>query len=153
MIFQNLGCQWPRADEGLSRLRMRLARALQLTLIVVLILMIAFPAVGQTPIPEENVDQVVSVFQRLGSLFIRAAFGLMFVVFAVGSVKNGLGAQIAYQFGVSHRMSAELLNLAGGVIIFALGLLTLTMVQFIIDTLEGTYRTTLDLPRPEITIE
>lgn len=76
--------------------------------------------------------KMLRIFITLGKLFINIAYGFMFLIFAVGSVKSGLGAQAAQQFGATGRVSLELLNLAGGVVIFIFGLMTLPLVNMII---------------------
>ena len=115
------------------------------------------PAPTPTPVGgstngQQGVDMIVNMFKTLASLFIQVAFSLMFIVFAVGSVKNGLGAQVAHQFGISHRLSEELLNLAGGVVIFAIGLLTLTLVNVVMTQIGSHYGTDLTIPVQKINI-
>ena len=103
--------------------RLFFARALQVLMILLILLTLAAPVHAQEPNPAgDGVSKIVEMFTRLAGLFIQAAYSLMFIVFAVGSVKRGLAAQIAQQFGVAGRVSNELLNLLGGVVIFALGL-------------------------------
>lgn len=86
--------------------------------------------------PEDPVTgaagKMLKIFISLGKLFINIAYGFMFLIFAVGSVKSGLGAQAAQQFGATGRVSLELMNLAGGVVIFIFGLMTLPLVNMII---------------------
>jgi hypothetical protein len=86
--------------------------------------------------PEDPVTgaagKMLQIFITLGKLFINIAYGFMFLIFAVGSVKSGLGAQAAQQFGATGRVSLEMLNLAGGVVIFIFGLMTLPLVNMII---------------------
>ncbi len=76
----------------------------------------------------------IDIFNDLGQLAIKICYALMFIVFAVGSVKAGLGAQAAQAFGATGRVSMEMLNLVGGVIIFVIGLMTLPIVNTIIDS-------------------
>ena len=78
---------------------------------------------------------------------------LMFIIFAVGSVKSGLGAQAAQQFGATGRVSVELMNLAGGVVIFVFGLMTLPLVNMIIRAVSEQFATggwdfTIEMPVP-----
>lgn len=87
---------------------------------------------------EEAATKLLDIFVRLAKMFIRVAYSLMFIVFAVGSVKSGLGAQAAQQFGATGRVSLEMLNLAGGVVIFVFGLMTLPLVNMIIDNVTST---------------
>jgi hypothetical protein len=75
---------------------------------------------------------IVNVFEKLGEMFINIAYSLMIIVFAVGTVKSGLAAQAAQQFGASGRVSVEVMNIAGGVIIFVLGMLSLPIVKWIL---------------------
>jgi hypothetical protein len=94
------------------------------------------PAFAQGEGPEDPATgaagKMLQIFISLGKLFINIAYGFMFLIFAVGSVKSGLGAQAAQQFGATGRVSLELLNLAGGVVIFIFGLMTLPLVNMII---------------------
>ncbi len=76
----------------------------------------------------------IDIFNDLGQLAIKVCYALMFIVFAVGSVKAGLGAQAAQAFGATGRVSMEMLNLVGGIIIFVIGLMTLPIVNTIIDS-------------------
>lgn len=87
---------------------------------------------GDDPLGEAA-GTMFAIFKSLGMTFIRIAYALMFLIFAVGSVKSGLGAQAAQQFGATGRASFEMLNLAGGVVIFVFGLMTLPIVNMIID--------------------
>jgi hypothetical protein len=98
--------------------------------------------------------KMLGIFMSLAKLFINVAYALMFIVFAVGSVKSGLGAQAAQQFGATNRVSMELLNLAGGVVIFVFGLMTLPLVNMIIRevseqfTAGGGWDFTIEMPVP-----
>ncbi|MEJ2561211.1 MAG: hypothetical protein P8Z42_00850 [Anaerolineales bacterium] len=76
----------------------------------------------------------IDIFNDLGQLAIKVCYALMFIVFAVGTVKAGLGAQAAQAFGATGRVSMEMLNLVGGIIIFVIGLMTLPIVNTIIDS-------------------
>lgn len=86
------------------------------------------------PPPEQAAGNLVGIFTDLGKLAIKVCYALMFIVFAVGSVKSGLGAQAAQAFGATGRVSLELMNLAGGVVIFVIGLMTLPLANMIIDS-------------------
>ena len=84
----------------------------------------------------DAVDTMVAMFKELGNLFISAAYSLMFIIFAVGMVKSGVTAQAAQQFGVTGRVSMEMLNVIGGIAVFVFGLLTLPLVNLIIDKIQ-----------------
>jgi small-conductance mechanosensitive channel len=79
----------------------------------------------------------IDIFNGLGKLAIKVCYALMFIVFAVGSVKSGLGAQAAQAFGATGRVSMEMLNLVGGIVIFVIGLMTLPIVNTIIDSISS----------------
>ncbi len=98
--------------------------------------------------------KMLQIFITLGKLFINIAYGFMFLIFAVGSVKSGLGAQAAQQFGATGRVSLELMNLASGVVIFVFGLMTLPLVNMIIRAVSeqfivgGGWDFTIEMPVP-----
>ena len=86
---------------------------------------------------EGNLDgfegKILEIFSNLGKTAIKVMYGLMIILFAVGTVKSGLGAQAAQAFGATGRVSFEMLNLFGGAVIFVFGLLTLPLANMIID--------------------
>jgi hypothetical protein len=86
---------------------------------------------------EGNLDgfegKILDIFGNLGKTAIKVMYGLMIILFAVGTVKSGLGAQAAQAFGATGRVSFEMLNLFGGAVIFVFGLLTLPLANMIID--------------------
>lgn len=131
--------------------------------ILILALLTAFltpteAAFAQGGGPEDPVTgaagKMLQIFISLGKLFINIAYGFMFLIFAVGSVKSGLGAQAAQQFGATGRVSLELMNLAGGVVIFIFGLMTLPLVNMIIRAVSeqfvagGGWDFTIEMPVP-----
>jgi hypothetical protein len=77
--------------------------------------------------------KILGIFGNLGKTAIKIMYGLMIILFAVGTVKSGLGAQAAQAFGATGRVSFEILNLFGGAVIFVFGLLTLPLANTIID--------------------
>ena len=112
--------------------------ASRLVLAIAILCMILTPAsaaYAQGTGPDDSVDgaagKMISILARLGKLFIQVAYALMFLVFAVGTVKSGLGAQVAQQFGATGRVSLEFMNLATGVVIFVVALMTLPLVNLI----------------------
>lgn len=113
----------------------RASRILLCIAILMLILAPLGPAHAQGTDPDDSVNgaagKMLSILATLGKLFIQVAYALMFLVFAVGSVKSGLGAQVAQQFGATGRVSLEFMNLATGVVIFVIALMTLPLVNLI----------------------
>lgn len=83
--------------------------------------------------PPGAAGAIVDVFTDLGHLVIKICYALMVVLFSVGTVKSGVGAQAAQAFGATHKVSFEMLNIVGGIVIFVFGLLTLPIVNTIID--------------------
>lgn len=84
------------------------------------------------PIGDDGVNRILAMFKKLGDMFIKIAYSLMVILFAVGTVKSGLAAQAAQQFGASGRVSLEFMNLAVGAVIFIVGLLSMPLVLWIL---------------------
>ena len=86
------------------------------------------------PPTEEAASNLVGIFTDLGKLAIKVIYALVMIVFAVGTVKSGLGAQAAQAFGATGRVSLEMMNLVGGIVIFGIAIMTLPLANMIIDT-------------------
>lgn len=118
-----------------TRWAIRWSRLLLCLAVLMAILAPLGPAYAQGTGPDDSVNgaagKMVSILSTLGKLFIQVAYALMFLVFALGSVKSGLGAQVAQQFGATGRVSLEFMNLATGVAIFVVALMTLPLVNLI----------------------
>jgi len=132
-------------------------KACYILILVSTILIVLSPGTLAHAGPDDPADEaatkLLDIFGRLAKMFIRVAYSLMFIIFAVGSVKSGLGAQAAQQFGATGRVSLELLNLASGVVIFVFGLMTLPLVNMIIDSITGTLFSDVPLRMIQPTIE
>ena len=83
--------------------------------------------------PDEAASNLVAIFARLAKLFINVMYGLVLLAFAAGSVKAGLGAQVAQAFGLAGRVSMEMMSLVGGVVVFAVAIMTLPLANMVID--------------------
>jgi hypothetical protein len=90
-------------------------------------------AEGETP-PDEAASNLLAIFTKLAKLFINVMYGLIMLAFAVGTVKAGLGAQASTAFGLAGRVSMEMMNLVGGVVIFAIAVMALPLANMVIDT-------------------
>jgi uncharacterized membrane protein YidH (DUF202 family) len=77
---------------------------------------------------------MMTTLATLGKLAIKVIYALVLIVFAVGTVKSGLGAQAAQAFGATSRVSHEMMNLVGGILIFGIAIMTLPLANMIIDT-------------------
>jgi len=87
-----------------------------------------------TPPTDEAAKNLVGIFTNLGKLAIKAIYALVATVFAVGTVKSGLGAQAAQAFSATSKVSQEMMNLVGGIVIFGIAIMTLPLANMIIDT-------------------
>ncbi|MBQ6510276.1 MAG: hypothetical protein IJI07_12450 [Flexilinea sp.] len=81
----------------------------------------------------EELGKMFGVFKGLSNLFIKFAYGAMVLIFAVGLVKSGLTAQAAQQFGAAGKVSGELMNVLGGIVIFVFGILSYPIAEKIIN--------------------
>ena len=84
-------------------------------------------------IATEEIGKMFGVFKGLSNLFIKFAYGAMVLIFAVGMVKSGLTAQAAQQFGAAGKVSGELMNVLGGVVIFVFGILSYPIAEKVIN--------------------
>ena len=84
-------------------------------------------------IASEEIGKMFGVFKGLSNLFIKFAYGAMVLIFAVGMVKSGLTAQAAQQFGAAGKVSGELMNVLGGIVIFVFGVLSYPIAEKIIN--------------------
>ena len=111
------------------------------------------PALAAEDIAGAEIGKMFSVFKGLSNLFIKFAYGAMVLIFAVGMVKSGLTAQAAQQFGAAGKVSNELMNVLGGVVIFVFGILSYPIAEKVINAVisgagaSGGFRTdSLQLP-------
>ncbi|MCR4750784.1 MAG: hypothetical protein K5852_00650 [Eubacterium sp.] len=111
------------------------------------------PVSAAEEIAGAELGKMFSVFKGLSNLFIKFAYGAMVLIFAVGMVKSGLTAQAAQQFGAAGKVSNELMNVLGGIVIFVFGLLSYPIAEKIISAVisgagaSGGFQTdNLDLP-------
>ena len=116
------------------------ARRAVLFLVVVAVLMAVLAptavayAQGGDPPTDDAANNLVGIFTELGKLAIRVIYALIMIVFAVGTVKAGLGAQAAQAFGAAGRVSFEIMNLVGGIVVFGIAIMALPLANMIIDT-------------------
>lgn len=88
----------------------------------------------------KNIDKKTDGFDVVNNIVFTIVKGIvgflylgMFLIFAVGSVKNATFSLGAQKFGLPHMMSSELMNLVGGIALFLLGLATLPIVNWMIE--------------------
>ncbi len=121
---------YPEKTDGICR-------KMIVVLAFVLVLLMLFgvhtqPAFAAEEIAGEEIGKMFGVFKGLSNLFIKFAYGAMILIFAVGLVKSGLTAQAAQQFGAAGKVSNELMNVLGGVVIFVFGILSYPIAEKII---------------------
>lgn len=123
---------------GLETVGVWSVRVAQVLLVALVLASLIVPgatvhAQGETP-PDEAAANLVGIFTKLAMLFINVMYGLIMLAFAVGSVKAGLGAQASTAFGLAGRVSMEMMNLIGGVVVFAIAVMALPLANMVIDT-------------------
>lgn len=92
------------------------------------------PAVFADELATAEIGAMFGIFSSLSDLFIKFAYGAMVLIFAVGMVKSGLAAQAAQQFGAAGRVSGELMNVLGGIVVFVFGILSYPLAKQIISS-------------------
>ncbi len=90
------------------------------------------PTVFADELATAEIGAMFGIFSSLSDLFIKFAYGAMVLIFAVGMVKSGLTAQAAQQFGAAGKVSGELMNVLGGIVVFVLGILSYPIAKQII---------------------
>lgn len=92
------------------------------------------PAVLADELATAEIGAMFGIFSSLSDLFIKFAYGAMVLIFAVGMVKSGLTAQAAQQFGAAGKVSGELMNVLGGIVVFVFGILSYPLAKQIINS-------------------
>lgn len=123
------------AIAPLTHWAIRCSRLLICLAILITILAPLGPAYAQGSSPDDPVNgaahKLVGIFANLGERLIQIAYALMFLIFAVSSVRSGLGAQVAQLLGRSGQVSQEISSLIVGVVIFGIAIMTLPLVNMI----------------------
>ena len=85
-----------------------------------------------------EIGSFFDILKDMTNLYIKAAYGMMGLVFVFGAVKSGLGAQAAKTFGLPNKVSAEIVNFLLGAAVFVFGILSYPIAERIINALTGT---------------
>jgi len=138
-MSENGKFQYYKILDALDKAELLARRTIMILVVFALVMTILNPtgtAFGQDGDPpmEEAASNLVGIFTDLGKLAIKVIYALILIVFAVGTVKSGLGAQTAQAFGATGRVSQEMMNLVGGIVIFGIAIMTLPLANMIIDT-------------------
>lgn len=135
--MENVSGENESVSDKLDKINLWAQRMFVLMLIITTLCSILAPNSAVYAEDEGNLDgfegKILGIFGNLGKTAIKVMYGIMIILFAVGTVKSGLGAQAAQAFGATGRVSFEMLNLFGGAVIFVFGLLTLPLANMIID--------------------
>ena len=112
------------------------SRAAVLSAALPLFLLTVLPAHAET----WGAGQIGSIFEILKdmtNLYIKITYGAMVLVFVVGTIKSGLGAQAAQTLNLPKKVSAEVANFVLGVAVFIFAVLSYPIAEKIINTVIG----------------
>ena len=96
----------------------------------------AYPANAETW-GSGHIRSIFEILKDMTNLYIKIAYGAMVLVFVVGTVKSGLGAQAAQTFNLPKKVSNEIANFALGIAMFIFGVLSYPIAEKIINTVIG----------------
>ncbi|MBQ6517586.1 MAG: hypothetical protein IJI14_02630 [Anaerolineaceae bacterium] len=81
----------------------------------------------------DKISSMFSIFKDMTDFYIKAAYGIIVILFAVGAVKSGLMAQFSKQFGMATNLSREMSDFIIAVVIFVLGILSYPLVEMFVN--------------------
>jgi len=84
-----------------------------------------------------HINSIFGILKDMTNLYIKIAYGAMVLVFVVGTVKSGLGAQAAQTLNLPKKVSNEIANFALGIAVFVFGVLSYPIAEKIINTVIG----------------
>ena len=84
-----------------------------------------------------HINSIFEILKDMTNLYIKIAYGTMILVFVVGTVKSGLGAQAAQTLNLPKKVSNEIANFALGIVVFIFGVLSYPIAEKIINTVIG----------------
>ena len=84
-----------------------------------------------------QIGSIFEILKDMTNLYIKIAYGAMVLVFVVGTVKSGLGAQAAQTLNLPKKVSAEVANFVLGVAVFIFAVLSYPIAEKIINTVIG----------------
>ena len=113
-----------------------ISRAAGVTAALTLFFINAFPVHAETW-GSGQIKSIFEILKDMTNLYIKIAYGAMILVFVVGTVKSGLGAQAAQTLNLPKNVSNEIANFALGIAVFILGVLSYPIAEKIINTVVG----------------
>ena len=84
-----------------------------------------------------HISSIFEILKDMTNLYIKIAYGVMILVFVVGTVKSGVGAQAAQTLNLPKKVSNEIANFALGIAVFIFGILSYPIAEKIISTVIG----------------
>ncbi len=100
---------------------------------VVTILKNAAAAEAKGVLADGQISGLFSIFKDMTNIYIKIAYGLIVILFAVGAVKSGLSAQFTRQFGMASRLSNAMSDFIICVLIFILGILSYPFIEAVVN--------------------
>lgn len=82
-----------------------------------------------------QIGSFFEIMKDMTNIYIRIAYGAMILIFAVGAVKSGLGAQAAQTFGLPNKLSSEAANFVLGIAVFVFGILSYPIAEKIVNSI------------------
>ena len=113
-----------------------ISRAAGLTAALTLFFLNTYPACAETW-GSGHINSIFEILKDMTNLYIKIAYGAMILVFVVGTVKSGLGAQAAQTLNLPKKVSNEIANFALGIAVFIFGVLSYPIAEKIINTVIG----------------
>ena len=80
-----------------------------------------------------HINSIFEILKGMTNLYIKIAYGAMILVFVVGTVKSGLGAQAAQTLNLPKKVSNEIANFALGIVVFIFGVLSYPIAEKVIN--------------------
>ena len=111
-------------------------RAAVLTAALTLFCINAVP-VSADSLGSGHIRSIFEILKDMTDIYIKIAYGAMVLVFVVGTVKSGVGAQAAQTLNLPKKVSNEIANFALGIAVFIFGILSYPIAEKIISTVVG----------------
>ena len=117
------------------------SKNISVLLVVAFILKNAAAAEAKGVLTDDQIRGLFSIFKDMTNIYIKIAYGLIVILFAVGAVKSGLSAQFTRQFGMASGLSNEMSNFIMCVLIFILGILSYPLIETIVNRIVASAET------------
>ena len=132
VLCREQGAGMNKSDHKISFLCQAAVQAAALTLFLLNTLPVHAETWGSG-----HINSIFEILKDMTNLYIKIAYGAMILVFVVGTVKSGLGAQAAQTLNLPKKVSNEIANFALGIAVFIFGVLSYPIAEKIINTVIG----------------